>query len=345
MLIGSETADHAGAVDRGTSPRLRLGGNRNTLTWLERFGVPIGWIVVIAVFGTAIPNTFLTMGTLSSILGSQAVLVVVTLGLIVPLRAGDFDLSVASTLTLASVTVVVLNGQDSVPLLVAVLAAIGIGLVVGAVNGMFVLFFRINSLIVTLGVGQFLLGVALIVSQGEVVSGVSQSLTAWVVTNRFLDIPVEFYYGLALAAVVWYLFEFTALGRRILFTGVNQELARLSGVRVTRVRFGSFIVAGVIAAVAGVMYAGTSGSADPTSGSTYLLPAFASAFLGATTIVPGRFNPWGTVVAAYFLVTGITGFAMLGAGTYVQDLFYGAGLVVAVSLSQMLRGRIAQQFS
>jgi ribose transport system permease protein len=87
------------------------------------------------------------------------------------------------------------------------------------------------------------------------------------------------------------------------------------------------------------------GSADPLSGLTYLLPAFAASFLGATSIVPGRFNPWGAFVAVYFLVSGITGLTILGVDTFVQNLFYGGGLVIAVALSQLVRKRQPQNFS
>jgi ribose transport system permease protein len=120
--------------------------------------------------------------------------------------------------------------------------------------------------------------------------------------------------------------------------GRGRRVARLSGVRVSRVRFGAFVVAAAISAVAGVMYAGTSGGADPSSGATFLLPAFAAAFLGATSIVPGRFNPWGALIAVYFLVTGITGLQLHGAESYVQQLFYGGALVAGVALSRVTGG-------
>ncbi len=99
------------------------------------------------------------------------------------------------------------------------------------------------------------------------------------------------------------------------------------------------VSSGIIGAGAGALYVGTLGGADPTSGLTFLLPAFAAAFLGATSIVPGRFNPWGTMVAVYFLVTGITGLVILGMESFVQDLFYGGALVIAVVLSQVARRR------
>jgi ribose transport system permease protein len=113
----------------------------------------------------------------------------------------------------------------------------------------------------------------------------------------------------------------------------------LSGLDVGRLRFSAFVVSGAVSAIAGVMYAGTTGAADPTSGMSLLLPAFAAAFLGATSITPGRFNSWGTFIAVYFLATGITGLQLLGAQSFVQQLFYGGALIVAVALSQLMRGR------
>ena len=85
------------------------------------------------------------------------------------------------------------------------------------------------------------------------------------------------------------------------------------------------------------MYVGSAGGVDPTSALTMLLPAFAAAFLGSTTIMPGQFNPWGAFLSVYFLVTGITGLAILGLPTFVQSFFYGGALIIAVSLAQLSR--------
>jgi ribose transport system permease protein len=138
---------------------------------------------------------------------------------------------------------------------------------------------------------------------------------------------------------VFYVFRYTPVGRRLLVVGRGREVARLSGIRVGAVRWGALIVSSLIAAFGGVLYAGTSGAAGPTSGLELLLPAFAAAFLGATTINPGRFNAWGTVIAVYFLVTGITGLQLLGAQSFVQNIFYGSALIAAVSFSQVVRRR------
>lgn len=305
----------------------------------ERYGLLIAWIVVIVAFGLLRPTTFLSWANFSTIFGSQAVLVVLTLGLIVPLTAGDYDLSIAGNLTLSSMTIAVLNVYLGWPIVVAVLVALCVGLVIGALNAFIVLYFRINSLIVTLGMGTFLHGITLWISGSNTISGIDFAITKAVIVTRLFGIPLAFYYALIVAALIWYVFSYTAAGQRLLFVGRGREVARLSGIRVGQVRATTFLVSGFLGSLSGVLFVGSLGAADPNSGLSYLLPAFAAAFLGATSIVPGRFNPIGSVIAVYFLVTGITGLSILGISTFVQDLFYGGALVIAVCLSQLVRGR------
>jgi ribose transport system permease protein len=312
---------------------------------LERFALPLAWLLLIAVFGALLPQTFLSWRTFSTMLGSQAVLVVLALALLIPLTAGDFDLSVASTMVFGAMLLAVLNVQGGLPVPYAIAAALVVGALIGLANAAFILIFRIHSLIVTLGIGTFVNGLTLWLSNSRTISGVSMDLVTAVVITRLWGIPLAFYYGVAVALALWYFLELTVTGRKLLFVGRGREVARLNGIRVDRMRLGAFVAAGMLAALAGVLLAGTTGSADPISGLTNLLPAFAAAFLGATAIHPGRFNPVGTVIAVYFLITGITGLTMLGASAYVQSLFYGGALVVAVSLSQLVRNRQPQSFA
>ncbi len=305
----------------------------------ERYGLLIAWLVVIALFGVARPDTFLSWANFSTIFGSQAVLVVVTLGLIIPLTAGDYDLSIASMLTMSSMLIAVLNVNHGWPIGLALLGALAAGLAVGVANASIILYFRIHSLIVTLGMGTFIHGITLWFSNSQTISGIDFRLVSAVIVTRLFGIPLAFYYAIVAALVIWYVFSFTAAGQRLLFVGRSRQVARLSGIRVDRVRFTALVTSSLLGAFAGILYAGTTGAADPSSGLTYLLPAFAAAFLGATCINPGRFNAIGSVIAVYFLVTGITGLSILGISTYVQDLFYGGALIVAVALSQLVRGR------
>jgi ribose transport system permease protein len=328
---GSASPSHLSAERYRLSPR----------AFAQRFALPAVWALVVLGFGVLRPTEFLSVANFSTIFGSQTTIVVLTLGLLIPLTAGDYDLSVAYNLALSCMIVALLNVNQHWPIGAAILVAILAGALVGAINGGLVIIFGIDPFIVTLGTGTFIQGMVYWISNSNTISGISNSLVDYVGVKTLFGIPLQFYYGLVLAAAVWYVFEYTPIGRRLLIVGRGRDVARLSGMHVSRIRWSALIASGIISAVAGVMYAGTTGAADPTSGSQLLLPAFAAAFLGATTIMPGRFNPWGSTVAVYFLVTGITGLQILGVQSFVQQLFYGGVLVVAVALSQIARRRQA----
>lgn len=312
---------------------------------VERYGLLVAWAAVAVLFGLLEPDTFLTTANAETIFGSQAVLVVLTLALLVPLTAGDYDLSIAPVVTLTSMVVAVLNVEQGWPVGLAVLAALLVAATAGAVNGALVVWLGAESLIVTLGSGTVMSGIALWISDSNTIGGISDALVDPVSSWEILGLPLAFYYGLVLCAALWYVLDLTALGRRLLFVGRGPTVARLSGVRVERLRFGALTASAVLSGVAGVIYAGTTGAADPSSGASFLLPAFAAAFLGATAIAPGRFNAWGSFVAVYFLVTGVTGLQLLGAESFVQQLFYGGALLVAVAISALARRRESVGYS
>jgi len=305
----------------------------------ERFALIGVWAVLIVAFSLIVPQTFPTAANVSNMLSSQVVLLILAIGLLYPLRAGDYDLSVASTLNLSTVVVAILNVQHGWNIWLTVLVAIVASLLVGVVNGFVVTVFDINPFIVTLGMGTVVQGLVYLLSNTSTISGIDRALSSAVLTRPFLGIPVGFYYAIVLVAVAWYVFDKTAFGQRLLFIGQSHDVARLNGVNVPALRWRALIISAGFAGLAGVVYAGTTASADPVSGAAFLLPAFAACFLGSTVLRIGRFNPWGTLIAVYFLVTGITGLQLLGAEQYVQQLFYGGALVIAVILSKLVRNR------
>ncbi len=311
----------------------------------ERFALIGIWVVLIAGFGARMPATFLSWNNFAVMLASYAPGALLALAIIIPITAGDFDLSVGANLTLSTCLIGVLNAQHHLPIGYVLAIAITAGAVVGAVNAFFIVVFRIPSLVVTLGVSSLLTGIEQWMTNSSTIGGISPWLVYTVVGGRLLGVPFAFWYVVLAALALWYVFELTPLGRRLLFVGRGREVARLNGVGVERVRAGSLIASGVIAALAGAVYAGALGSADPTSGQNFLLPAFAAAYLGATTISPGRFNPLGAVVAVYFLATGITGLAMMGVPLWVTNVFNGGALIAAVTVSQLTRGREATEMS
>jgi ribose transport system permease protein len=307
---------------------------------LQRYAILIVFAIMVAVFGADLPGTFLSVGNLSNILGSQAVLFILVMAVLLPTVMGDFvDLSLGASLGLSSMTLAVLNVQHGTPILLACLAGIGAAMVVGLVNVFFVVFFDSDPFIVTLGTMTVVQGVIYIVSGSNSVGIVSTSLSNWIFTNEFLSIPLEFYYGLAIFFVVWYVLSFTPPGQKALVIGQSREVARLSGVRVNRQRAWAYIIGAAIAGVAGIAYAGTNGTVDPTAGSSLILPAYAAVFLGATAIKPGRINPLGALIAVYFLAAGTAGLELLGAQTYFQQIFYGVALVASITIPKVTRDR------
>ena len=318
------------------------GRQRSILRLLQPYGLLLVWLVVLIAFSVLKPTQYLSIANAANMLGTQAVLVFVSLALIFVFRVGDYDLSVAANLTMSSVLIGVLNAQQGWPIAVVIVLCLLMGIGIGLVNSYFIVVIGIDSIVVTLGTATLLQGLAIWVSDAQVIVGVSDSLVNLVVRYRVLGIPYEFFYALILTVVVWLVFQYTPWGRRTLYVGKNPEVARLSGVGVGRSRTMALVVAGLISAAAGVVYTGTSGTASATSGLSYLLPAFAATFLGSTAIKVGEFNPWGTWVAAYFLISGVTGLAIIGFPTYAQQLFYGAALIIAVTVSRLAVKRSEQ---
>jgi ribose transport system permease protein len=306
---------------------------------IGKYALFVAWACAILIFALLEPHTFLTRQNITSTLSSQAILVLLTYALVVTLTTGEYDLSVAAVLTLSSMIIAILNAEAHISIVLSVLAAVAIGLLVGVINGVVIVAIGVDSIIATLGMGSLLSGIVLWISGGNTISGISHSLVTLVVVPHLFGLSLSFVYIVAATILLWYVLSYLPVGRRLLYVGRSREVSRLTGLRVGRLRWGALIAGSFTATLAGVLYAGTTAGADPTSGLALLLPAFAGAFLGSTTIQPGRFNAWGSFAAIYFLGTGINGLSLLGIQVFVQDLFYGGALIVAVSISVLARRR------
>jgi ribose transport system permease protein len=306
--------------------------------FVERYALIGIWLILIVVFSSLLPDTFFTTRNFRIIFGSQTVLLVLTLGLIIALAVSEYDLSVGAVLSFAFQTTVILNVVAGLPIGLAVLIVLLAAIVFGALNALIIVLFGVHSIIATLASATLLTGIIQLISDNKIITGVSSNLLA-VTNTRFLGLPLLSFYGLAFCFFVWYVLQHTPIGRYLYFVGQGAEVARLAGVNVKAVRAGALIAAAFVAAVAGILLAGVRGSSTPESGAAWLLPAYAAAFLGATAVVPGRFNAWGSFVAVYFLVTGFTGLQLAGLSSWVQDVFYGGSLLIAVTLARLPRAR------
>jgi ribose transport system permease protein len=308
---------------------------------LEASLLPIAFVLVIAGFGILRPDTFFQWSNFTSIFGLNAVNLELVMALLIPLTNGDLDLSVAELSGMVSVLVGWLNVNHGWAIVPAILVGIAVGVVCGAITGSIIVKFDVNPFIITLAMGSVFDGIAAWLPNQLSIPGISPHLAEWTVGHHILGIPLDFWYGIAIMLIMFYVLTFTPFGQRALFIGQSREVARLSGFKVGSTRFWGFVIAGLIAAISGVINDGVLGIATPQNEGNLLLAVYAAAFLGFTTIQPGRFNAIGAGISVFFLAIAVNGMNLLGAQTYVQSLFYGVFLVLAVVLSRVINRRRA----
>jgi ribose transport system permease protein len=296
---------------------------------------------IVIVFTLRLPDSFPTLLNFRNIVGNQSVLAIVSIAAILPLIAGQFDLSIGSVLGLTSIATASALSRFSAPLWVAAAIGIGLGAAVGAFNGIAVAKLGVNALITTLGVATIITGLISWYTNGlSILTGIPPVLTD-LGSGVWLGLPRTLY-GLALVAVfAWYLLEHTPYGRYLHAVGSNPNAARLVGLDVDRVVILSFTIAGALIGFGGVLQVARQGGGNPQTGNFFLMPALSASFLGATTIHPGRFNVPGTIVAVFFLATTVSGLSLSGVDTWVESVFNGTALAVAVGLSTVLGRRRA----
>lgn len=316
---------------------------KSTEVWqgLGRYGALMMLAVLILVVSALEPDTFATRSNLVNILNQSALSAVIAMGLTFTLVTGEFDLSIGSTASLAGVvgcTLLAEHGQ-SVP--VAIVAALVVGVVTGILNGLVVTVLGVNALVATLGIGTVAVGANYAVAGGLPVSLKDPEGFLEISLGRFLGIPYPVYIMAVLALLAWLLLNRTVLGQSMQAVGGNPTAARLSGIRVDRVRVVGFIISGTLAAATGILLATRTGSAAVSAGDSYLLAAFAAAFFGSAVLRDGQFHIVGTIVGVITVAVGFNAIALLDMETYWQYLFQGVVLIVGVGVGTVARRRAA----
>jgi len=292
------------------------------------------WVlaVIMLVFSTTIPGTFLAPRTWSSLLDTQAIVAITSVALIVPLSAGVFNLAIGTQVGVASILVGWLLVPAGSPIAIAIVVTLLCSAAIGFLIAMLIVGLGIDSFIATLGASSLLLALVTFISGGRQILGMPRAFSDFG-TDKIFGLTHPFLVMLALGVVVWYVLERTPLGRQIYATGGNLEAARLSGVPVVAIVLGSMTACGFLIGVAGILMTSRLGNADPTIGPGFMLPAFTAAFLGSTQFHRGRFNVGGTILSVYVLAAGIKGLQLSGVPTWVTDGFNGAALLIAVGLA------------
>jgi ribose transport system permease protein len=305
---------------------------------LSRYTLLLILILSIVVFSLIEPERFFTVNNFKAMATQQVVVVILGVAATLPLIVGEFDVSVGYVLGIVQALVIGLMAKSGLPIILAVIVGLIAASTVGLGNGVLVVKLKVNALIATLAMGSVLTGLTTWYTGGEVIyQGVPATFTK-IAQEEVLGIPLPAIFGAVIVIILAVYFAVLPTGRRLYAIGGNRNAALLNGIAVDRLQIGAFVAAGFLSGLAGVLIASEIGTAQPTLGPQFLLPAFASAFLGATAFRPGRFNIMGTVVAAYVLAVPITGLQQLGVPSWFQDVFNGVALMVAVAAS----GQIAQ---
>jgi ribose transport system permease protein len=295
-------------------------------------------ILMIVGFSIVCRGTFPTFTNLKVVLTTQAVTAVLAIAMVFPLVVGAFDLSIGAVCGLCSVLTAGLTAQWlHLPVAAAAFIAVMIGLFIGLINGLLVTKIGINALISTLGMATLLGGLVLSWTKGASIAYNIPASLLTIARTQLLGIPLPAFYMAGIGLISWYLLEKTPFGRYLYAIGGSKEAARLAGVNVRRLTLVCFVIAGALAGLGGVMTASRTGVGDPSVGPNFILPVFASALLGAAAVKPGVFNVAGTFVGVFTLAVGVNGLQLLGVPFWIEPIFNGLALIIAVALTRYLQ--------
>lgn len=331
--IKSNALEPTRAEMRGLSP------GQAVMRLLPVYGLPILTLALILLFAILLPRTFPTLLNLRSIVSDKSIIALLALAAMIPMTAGKIDLTVGYGIVLWHILAISLQTAFGIPWPLAVLIVLALGAAVGLLNGLLVEVAQIDSFIATLGMGTVLYALALWYTGGrQVVAPLPEGFLALNGTMIF-GLPIGGFYVLGLAVVLWLILEYTPVGRYLYAIGANPKAAALNGIPVRRFTMATFVASGFLTALTGVLLASKLRIGQASVGLEYLLPALVGAFLGSTTIKPGRVNVWGTVVGVIVLAVGISGIQQFGGSFYVEPLFNGMTLLVAIGIAAYAQRR------
>ena len=321
------------ALEPTRSELKELSGAQKLTRLLPVYGLLILTGALIVLFSVLLPNTFPTILNLRSIISDKAIILILSLGVMIPMSAGRIDLTVGYGIVLWHILAISLQTMYGFSWPAAVLTVLVLGALMGMFNGVLVEVARIDSFIATLGTGTVLYALALWHSGGRQIVGVLPDNFYALNTTMVFGLPITGYYVIVLALLMWFVYEYTPLGRYLYAIGASPKAAALNGIPVRKYVMGSFIASGLLTALAGVLLAAKLRIGQASVGLEFLLPALVGAFLGSTTIKPGRVNVWGTVTGIVILAVGISGIQQFGGSFWVEPMFNGVTLLIAIGIA------------
>jgi ribose transport system permease protein len=329
-----EVAREAEETKRAAERERRLGRRRRFVEQLQGEGLILVLVVVFVLMWISSQFFFteqnlLTAASVISVLGVMAV--AETLLVI----SGEIDISIGSVMASTSVLMGLLVAHG-----LNVWAAAVVGMIfaaaVGAINGIITVYFKINSLVTTLGTYSIFLGLAYAISNTATVN-IGGSGFQVLGSGKVGSIPVPVFFFLGLWLVGLAVARWTAMGRHIYATGDSYDAAVRSGIQANTLRMGLFIATSLSAGLAGVITTSELGSAAPQIGDPYLLSVVTAVILGGASLRGGRGTMLGTLVAVAILGVLQNGFALLQFSTYLEDTVLGSLLIIAVLTDRLVR--------
>ncbi|HSL63258.1 MAG TPA: ABC transporter permease [Gaiellaceae bacterium] len=302
----------------------------------QRFFAVLVLFIGLFVLFAVTQERFATSANIKALLTSAAILWVVAIGLTFVMLAGGFDLSVGSMLALTTIGLGAFVNDFGMPAGLAVLAALVLGVALGAFNGILVGQLGLSFLVVTLGTLILYRGVVNLWSDRKTEQVLSSFLDS-LAFDSFLGLPYPVWLMAGTFAVALYVQRSTYFGRDVYAVGGNADAARLSGIKVNRTIIAVYAISGLLAGVAGVLQAARIGAASPQVGEAVLFDAAAAVLLGGTSFAGGIGGVGGTAVGVLFLATLQNGLSVAGIASFWQQILTGAILLVAVLLDRVQR--------
>jgi ribose transport system permease protein len=327
------------AVGDGTIGRWLRGLDREAIgRALASSGPLLGLILLLVVLSILSPF-FLTVPNLFNVLQQISVLAILALGQTAVIVSGGIDLSVGSVLALAGVTLGWVLVTASLPMPLAIAAGLGIGAAAGLVNGVLITAGRLPPFIATLAMLSMARGLALVITGGEPISGYPEWYRLIATFDLFGVIPASVLLVLALylLGAVW--LRYRPSGRAIYAIGGNEEVARLSGLRVGREKLKLYTVAGALSAVGGLVLAARLNSSQPNAGLGIELDVIAAVVIGGASLAGGVGSAGATFVGVLIIGVLRNGLNLLNVSSFWQQVVIGGVIAVAVMTDTLRRRR------
>ncbi|AZM56983.1 ATPase [Streptomyces sp. WAC 01529] len=302
-------------------------------------------LLLLTLLGALLNDSFLTQRNLISVLGASAGLAMVVLAESLVLITGKFDLSLESVVGIAPAigALLVLPAAESgfgtdMPAALGLLAILLVGAAIGAFNGVLVVKLKLNAFIVTLAMLIVLRGLLVGATEGKTLFGMPEAFYT-LATSTFLTIPLSVWLAAGAFGVTGFVLKYHRVGRALYAIGGNPDAARAAGIRVERVMLGVFVVAGVLAAVGGLMQTGYVGAINANQGQNMIFTVFAAAVIGGISLDGGKGTMFGALTGVLLLGVVQNLLTLAQVPSFWIQAIYGGIILVALMIARVTTGR------